>query len=207
MGVDFLDELGAEDGSRFYILLESRPRWIKLLLLLRRRVRLSTREALKELGMKYDSLRRAVRYLAGIPDERSKRIFISTTRAKPLIYVEMISYNEKYLILTEYGKEFADKVLRLLTKAALKYGSVRLEDLGISTVEAESLIRRKLLEYGLKDVKNVEDRIISWQKLQKTLTLTNPLLLRVMEPGLLGFIPIDIETPTKKYSLYFVPPY
>jgi len=205
MSVDYLEELGAEDGSRFYILLENRPKWIKLLLLLRRRVRLSVREALKALNMKHDSLKRAIRYLAGLPDEKSTKVFISSTRTKPLIHVEMISYNERYLVLTEYGKEFVDKVVRFLKKVALKYGSVKLEDLGISVVEAESLIRKKLAEQGLRDVRNIEGRIIDWQKLQKALMLSNPLLLRVMEPPLLGFVQIEIETPSRKYSLYFVP--
>jgi len=205
MSVDYLEELGTEDGSKFYIMLENRPKWIKLLLLLRRRVRLSTREALKALNMKHDSLKRAIRYLAGLPDEKSSKMFVSTTRVKPLIHVEMISYNERYLILTEYGKEFVDKIVRFLKKVALRYGSLRLEELGISVIEAESLIRRKLAEYGVKDVKSIEDRIIDWQKLQRSLMLSNPMLLRIMEPTLLGFVPIEIETPSKKYLLYFVP--
>jgi len=204
--VDYLDELGAEDGSRFYILLESRPKWIKLLLLLRKRYRLSTREAMVALGLKHESLKRAIRYLAGLPDEKSLRPFVSTTRAKPLIHVEMISYNERYLILTEYGKEFADKIVRFLKKVALKYGSVRLDELGISVVEAESLIRRKLRDYGLRDVGSVGGNVIDWQKLQRLLALTNPLLLRVMDPNLLGFIPVEIETQSRKYLFYFVPP-
>jgi len=205
MSVDYLEELGAEDGSRFCILLERRPKWIKLLLLLRRRYRLSIREAVKLLSMKHESLKRAIRYLAGLPDEKQYRPFISTTRVKPLIHVEMISYNEKYLVLTEYGKEFADKVAELLKKLALRYGSVRLEDLGISPVEAESVIRRKLLSYGIRNVESAGDRLVDWQKLYKTLVLLNPLILRVLEPDLLGFIPVEIETPGRKLTLYYVP--
>ena len=205
--IDYLEELGAEDGSRFMLLAERKPKWILLLLLLRKHVRLSMRAARKMLSMNYNQLRKAVRYLSGMPDEKATRPFISTTRAKPLINVEMISYNEKYLVLTEYGKEFADKVILFLKRVALMYGRVSPEDLGISRAEFEVVVARRLAEQGIKDVKTYIDRVVDWGKLARNLALTQPILLRVMDPGALGFIPIEIETASRtRYTLYLVPP-
>lgn len=205
--IDYLEELGAEDGSKFLIIAELRPKWMLLLLLLRKHVRLSVKTTMKMLGMSYSQLKRAIRYLSGVPDEKATRPFISTTRVKPLIYVEMISYNEKYLMLTEYGKEFVDKVLRFLKKISIMYGRAEPEELGISKVEFEATVRKKLVEIGVKDVEPYVSRVIDLRKLTRNLALVQPILLRILDPIVLGYIPVEIETASKtRVILYAVPP-
>ena len=201
--MDIIRELGAEDGSRFVLLLEHRPKWLRLVLLLRWRVRLSIREAMRILKMRHASLKNAIRYLAGSP-EPGPRSFIASTLRHPLVAVEMLSYNEKFIVLTEYGREFADKVIRLLRRIALNYGAVDVEEeLGVSRIELAEYIASKL------DMANSEEyvsRLVNWHKLVERLSREQPRLVDVMDPELIGAIPVEVETTSGRYILYLVPP-
>jgi hypothetical protein len=203
--IDFLSELGAEDGSRFMLLLERRPKWLLLLLHLRKRVRMSIREAMSTLKLRHESLRKALRYLTGIPDENAKKPFIASTRRHPLVSVEMLSYNEKFIVLTEYGWEFTNKVVRVLKKIALRYGRVDVEsELGIPRIVMYQVLRRTFLDYGIEMKEEYEERIVDWQKLIRNLSVIYPLLVRIMEPEILEAIPVKVETTSGSYILYVI---
>lgn len=202
---DFISEFGAEDGSRFLLLLERRPKWLLLLLYLRKKVRLSIKEAMELLGLSHTSLKKAIRYLSGRPDMDAKRSFIASTIYRPLISIEMLSYNEKFIILTEYGREFADKIIWFLKKIALNYGRIDVEnELGIPLIEVRKYIRRKLGGLGVTDYDAYDERIIDWQRLVRRLSVKHPLLLRIMNTEVIDAIPVELWTPSKKYILYVV---
>lgn len=203
--IDFIAELGTENASRFILLLEKKPKWLLLVLYLRKKIRLSIREATRLLGIPYSSLKNAIRYLTGRPDREARRQFIATTLFRPLVAVEMLSYREKFLVLTEHGGEFADQVIRLLKRIALKYGRVNIEDeLGIPKIEMMKYVAKVLRRHGITDYRGYEERIIDWNKLTRNLLSIYPLLLRVMNTEVIDAVPFEIEISGRKHILYVI---
>jgi len=199
--IDFVGELGAEHGALFALLLERRPRWLLLLLYLRRRPGLTLREAQRLLGMRHGSLRRALRYLAGQPEPGSGRELLASTVGRPLVAVEMLGYGEKLLVLTERGREFADRVLELLRRVALELGRVDVEaELGVSRQEVE-----RYAASALRQPSGAADRVVDWQRLSEALPRLHPNLPAVLTPETLGAVPIEVETPSGRRTLYIIP--
>lgn len=203
MRFDPVAEMGVVDGSRFKLLLERRPKWLLLLLYLRKRVMLGVREAQRLLGVKYGCLRSAIRYLAGVPEPGQTPP--PSTIHRPLVSVETLSPREKYIVLTEYGREFAEKATRLLKKIVLACGGVDVErELGVARVEVEERLRETLARHNLKPHRSLEDRIVDWERVVHSLTLTHPTLLKVLNTEVVDAVPFTVETPRGTRTLYVI---
>lgn len=204
----YVKYLGVEDGTIFSILLEERPKWLVLVMLLRKKIKMKLREAKELTGMRHEQLRRAIGYLSGVNIKAGEKILSTSTRARPLIFVEELSARIKILGLTKYGAEFAEKVHRMLIDMASKLGAVNVEkDLGISSVMLRSLVEEKLEELGIRDVDPDSVIIIDLDRFLSRMAMYDPYLYRVIEyTEILDAVPIEIPTPAKKHVLYMLIP-
>lgn len=203
METDYLKMFGVKDGSRFVLLLEKRPKWLLLLLHLRKSVRLSFKEARNILKMDHSSLLRAIQYLGGISIKSRKREvgYITSMTSDPLIAVEALSYKEKYIVLTEYGRSFTDKIVDYLKDVVLTYGKVDVEkDLRLSWIEVVKVLQRSLPPNVKPD--DFLEKLVSIDKVVSKLANDSPRLLYILKPELIGLEPVEIITPMKKFRLF-----
>lgn len=202
MHADYIELFGAKDGSKFAILIERRPKWLLLVLYLRKRYKMSFREAMTILKMNYHRFIRALRYLAGVSFNKKQVGYVTSLTSEPLVAIEALSYNEKYVVLTESGRRFAEKVISYLKSVALEYGKVDVEDeLGIPKIAVMTELRKSLPTIKAE---KYEDRIVSFDKLVANLSMVNPRLLAVIKPEVIDAYPIEIRTPSKKHVLYVI---
>ena len=203
MAVDYVALFGAKDGSRFAILLERRPKWLLLILYLRKYTRLSFKEARRLLNVDYSGLAKAVRYLACINPRDARRPGHAVSPVgDPFIAVEVLSQREKYLVLTEYGRSFAEKVIDYLKYVAVTHGYVDVEErLGVAKLFLFTELKRRLPEV---DVEKYERRVISLEELVSKLSVVNPRLIPLIKPEVIDAVPVEIVTPRRTYVLYVV---
>jgi len=203
MAVDYIKVFGAKDGSRFAILLEREPKLLLLILYLRKRIRLSFGEVRKLLNVDYSWLAKAIRYLAGLDPKDTRRPgYVVSPVGEPFIAVEVLSRKEKYLVLTEYGRSFAEKVVDYLKHVAVSYGYVDVEKkLGVAKIFLLTELKKKLPEV---DVEKYEKRVISLEELISRLSVANPRLIPLMKPEIIDAVPIEIVTPRRTHVLYVV---
>lgn len=188
---------GPEDHALFVVLLEKRPKWILLLVHLYNKTVLNMSSAARDVGLKYESLKRAVRYLAGVSAGRSG-IPVSSTSIRPFIRVEEISKRDKFLMLTERGESFAESVINFVNEVVREYGRTDITRQGMSPTTVRAAIASKLKSRGF----NIEDydvnTIILEDELLKRISVSAPLLLSIIKPeayDLYGIQRITIDTP------------
>lgn len=201
--IDYIKALGTKDGARFALLLEQRPKWLLLILYLRKYGKLSFGEVRKLLNLDYRAFTLAISYLAGLRPEDLKRTgYLTSPVGDPFIAVEVLTQREKYLVLTEYGRSFAEKVVDYLKYIAVKYGYVDVEKkFGVARIALLTELKKRFPEL---DVEKYEKRVISFEELISKLSTVDPQLITIMKAEVIDAIPVELVTPRKTYTLYLV---
>lgn len=198
--------MGTENAAKFIILAERRVKWLLLLLYLNRNLRLSIRQAMRLTGMSYDSLRHALRYLGGIPDPRTRRLgrrsLITSNTVEPLVSLEELSPNEKYIVLTQHGRRFVESIRNFIVYVALRYGTV---DVRRDYAVTEASVIKQITEQGFEDPYKVLHRLVSWERVRYFFVKRFPSALPILKPELYGFIEVRLRVGNTKIELYYVP--
>lgn len=193
------------------VLLENKPKWIALLLYLKKKGVMSLREVRQEVKMSYTSLKRAIMYLGGIELGRGKTPMfqspITPLGIEPLISVIMVSHYKKYITLTDRGEQFAENLAVFLKSLITRYGYVDVErKYGVSMVYVYEELAKKLRNVP----ENIESRLVSYDELLYNLSTRDPRLIDVLrpeivKPELLDMVPIEISIAgRRKIILYLV---
>lgn len=188
---------GPEEHALFIILLEKRPKWILLLVYLYNKTVMNMSTAARSVGLKYESLKRAIRYLSGVSAGRSG-IPVSTTSIRPFIRLEEISKRDKFLMLTERGESFAESVIVFVNEVVRMYGRSDITKHGISPSVVKAAIASKLKSRGLSIEDYDVDTIVLEDEFIRRITASTPTLLSIVNPEtywLYGIQRVIVDTP------------
>ncbi|MEM1560158.1 MAG: hypothetical protein QXK24_00900 [Ignisphaera sp.] len=206
---DYTTIFGIKEGIVVRMLIENRPKWLLLILYLRKFGAMTLSEIMSRLNIHYGSIKNAIKYLAGVDLKTSTQItsHITPLGVEPLLYVIRIPTKKKIVTLTDYGLQFSNKIVDYLKDIAIKLGSI--------DVEAKYGIPKIILLNELKqrfpniDKINLLTRLVSFDELIVKLAKTKPELVSLMRPELIDAIPIELEVAvdsrtSRKIYLYLV---
>lgn len=202
------------ERSVIRVIVENRPKWISMLLYLRKNGVMTMRDLRSAVRMSYASLKRALYYLGGIEVGKERGFAyqppLTPLGIEPLVTLISLSPRKKYIALTEHGEEFTNNLVRYLKTLVRKYGSVDIESkYGIPRVYVVNELSKKVKSASERDVEN----IVSLDELYLNITRENPRLLQllrpdILRPELLDMVPLELTVVTgkgiKKLLLYLV---
>lgn len=201
------------EKSVIRVVMENRPKWISMLLHLRKSGVMTMRDLRSLNRMSYASLKRALYYLGGIEIGKEKGFAyqppVTPLGIEPLVTVITLSPRKKYIALTERGEEFANKLANYLKTLVRKHGSVDIESkYGIPRVYVVNELSKKMKSVSERVI---EHNIVSLDELYVNIARENPRLLQLLRPdvvNLLDLIPIELTVVTgkgiKKLIVYLV---
>ncbi|MEM1694359.1 MAG: hypothetical protein QXL19_08875 [Ignisphaera sp.] len=198
---------GIKEGIVIRMLVENRPKWLLLILYLRKFGAMTLSEIMSRLNIHYGSIKNAIKYLAGVDLKTPTLTHITPLGIEPILYVIRIPTKKKIVTLTDYGLQFSNKIVDYLKDIAIKLGSI--------DVEAKYGIPKIILLNELKqrfpnvDKINLLTRLVSFDELIVKLAKTKPELVSLMRPELIDAIPIELEIAvdsrtSRKIYLYLV---
>lgn len=208
---DYTSVFGQKEGLVVRTLIEERPKWVVLLLQLRKSGTMSVSEVKNAVKLSYRSLKTAVYYLGGVNLGKGASAttvpHITPLGVSPIVSVIRIPGNKKYVTLTDYGEKFTARIVNYLKDVALRLGAVDVEsEYGIPRVTLMSELSSKFpnVDQGM-----LMSRFVSFESLAVALARTRPSLLAVMRPDLIDAIPVELEIAvdrrtTKRLLLYLL---
>ncbi|MEM4583994.1 MAG: hypothetical protein QXV28_07000 [Ignisphaera sp.] len=191
------------------MLIEDRPKWLLLVLYLRKLGAMTLSEAMSKVNIHYNSLKNAIKYLGGVDIKSDTSPIISATPLgiEPLIYVIRMPVRRKIIALTEYGIQFANRVVNYLKDVAIRMGGVDVESrYGIPKVVLLSELKRMFPD---ADQTKLMTRFVSFEELAIKLVKVKPELVMLMRPDLIDGVPIELEIAvdvktTRKVLLHLI---
>lgn len=208
---DYVSVFGHREGLVVKTLVEERPKWILLLLQLRKSGSMTVSEAKRAVKLGYRSLRTAVYYLGGVSLGRGASQAVASHATPlgipPVLQVIRVPGNKKYLSLTDYGEQFASRLVGYLKDVAVRLGGVDVEsEYGIPRVTLLSELSSRFPDV---DHNRLLSRFVSFDTLVASLARVNPQLLAVMRPELIDAVPVELEIAvdrrtTKRLMLYLL---
>jgi len=206
---DYTSVFGIKEGIVVRMLVEDRPKWLLLILYLRKVGAMSLSEATSKVNIHYNSIRSAVRYLGGV-DIRSHTppaVSVTPLGTEPIVYVIRMPVRKKIIALTEYGTQFANRVVNYLKDVAVRVGGVDVESrYGIPKVVLVSELKRRFPD---ADQARLMTRFVSFDELTIKLVKVKPELVALMRPELIDAVPVELEIAvdvrtTRKVLLHLV---
>lgn len=197
----YMSVLGAREGMIVRTLVEERPKWVLLLLYLRKLGILGVSEAKRIVRISYDSLRSALKYLGGVELGRNFSPIapaVTPIGLEPAVKVIRTPGNRKMITLTEYGLGLASKVVDLLKRIALGYGAVDVErKYGIPRVIVMSEISSRF-PGGNPEI--LASKVVSLDELVINLSKSYPHALPLVRMDLIDAVPIELDIAVDRYA-------
>ncbi|MEM1693966.1 MAG: hypothetical protein QXE75_05020 [Sulfolobales archaeon] len=206
---EYTSIFGVKEGVIVKMFVESRPKWLLLILYLRKLGAMTLSDISSRINIRYNGIRNAVKYLGGVDLRSPSPPPIPTTPLgiDPIVYVIRMPPRKKIIVLTEYGEQFANRVVNYLKEVALRLGRVDVETrYGIPKVMLMTELKRR---YPDADQVKLLTRFVSFDELIAKLIKVKPELVQVMRPELIDAVPIELEIATdvrtiKKVLLHLV---
>lgn len=206
---DYTSVFGVKEGIVVRMLVEDRPKWLLLVLYLRKLGAMTLTEVSSRINIHYNSIRSAVRYLGGVDIKLHTPPTISVTPlgTEPIVYVIRMPVRKKIIALTEYGAQFANRVVNYLKDVAVRMGGVDVESrYGIPKVVLVSELKRRFPD---ADQVRLMTRFVSFDELAVKLVKVRPELVVLMRPELIDAVPVELEIAvdvrtTRKVLLHLV---
>lgn len=208
---DYTSIFGMREGLVVKTLIEDRPKWVLLILCLRKYGTMTVSEARIRINLGYRSIKTALKYLSGVELGRREVLHpatpITPLGIEPIVYLIRMPGNKKLITLTEYGVQFANRIVNYLKDVAMRLGGVDIESkYGIPKV---TLISELSSRFPNIDQSKLLSRFVSFDELAINLAKARPSLLSVMRPDLIDAVPVELEIAvdrrtSKKLLLYLI---
>lgn len=197
---DYSKVFGHREGMIVRTLLEERPKWVVLLLQLRKSGSMTLSEARVSANISYKSLKTALRYLGGSSTGRgdcsSVLPAVTPLGVEPVLQVIRVPGNKKYITLTDYGERLVSRILEYLREVAIRLGRVDVEsEYGIPRVV---LLNELAIKFPGADETKLVERLVSFDSVVVQLARLKPSLLAVMRPELVDAVPVVLEIATDR---------